>query len=432
MKALAIVGGNIIQQDVGGAFMAAWQVPAWFVDPVAGNDAANGTAALTPVQHYAEIVRRWGTIAPLLYQDTTITFLSDQPDLSDPVMLLGGNAGVAVTTGVVITGALTAQGPASTFTAVTVRNRGTDTRWTFTDASKAEGWAAAFVGYLVHDTTADAWFWIEASLPGRRAQVSEPLASAVGNPVPAYVPIANGDGYQIFAPRRVNVVRFSPSSASGSAAELRHLWLFNAGGAFDSEGNTLLTECRAQPFYTAANGVNLANSYLFGLNTPTGYIAGGVITNILTMPAGGGELVIDGDCLVNAPALGALGTIVVGAARFEAALDVPELNNAGAGVAALYVSSGALYGTAAFWGPSAIDCHVGGDVGWVGGTATVTFLNLGGLTLDGAGVASSYNLATGLWAPGIALTPANLDAATPGGFGGVAYGVKGSKIRQIS
>ena len=74
--------------------------PMWFVDPsnVTGN-ASNSNTGLTagdPLLTFGEIVERWGTNAPPLAQDTTITFLSSQPDLTDPInifpQLLGGGA----------------------------------------------------------------------------------------------------------------------------------------------------------------------------------------------------------------------------------------------------------------------------------------------------------------------------------------------------
>lgn len=67
-----------------------WTQAAWFVDPsnVSGlaSDANDGLTSITPLFHFAEIYRRWGTLAPLLPQSTTVTLMSDQVDATDPPM----------------------------------------------------------------------------------------------------------------------------------------------------------------------------------------------------------------------------------------------------------------------------------------------------------------------------------------------------------
>jgi len=71
---------------------AAQAQPSWFVDPAnsTGNasNANTGTTAGAPLLTYAEIVRRWGTTSPTIVSPiTTITFLSNQPDFTDPINL---------------------------------------------------------------------------------------------------------------------------------------------------------------------------------------------------------------------------------------------------------------------------------------------------------------------------------------------------------
>jgi hypothetical protein len=409
-----------------------WNQAAWFIDPVAGDDANDGLTSGTPVQHYAEVVRRWQTTAPVLGQDTTITFLDDQPDTTDPVVLQSQQGqGTGTTT---IQGGLKAQtGGMGTFTAVTVRNRATGARWQITDGSKAANFWAAYVGMFVHDTTADAWFWVVEDLGGASAIITEPMASAIGNPTPAQVVISNGDSYEIFAPIRVNLVRNDAMTKSGSAPVVNQIWAFGAPftASLDSLGGLFLAECRIDSFWDSTEIQNIANCYLFGVAFRGSYIAGGIITFELSV-AGGAPNVIDGDCLVMAPALGINGVLTVGAAYFANSLDVPNMNSLGDGQAMLIVSDGALYGTAALWGPAAISVHTGGDVGYVAPTAVSAFLQAGAMTIDGSGTASNYDPGTGLWASGIAITPANLDLAVGGGgFGGVAYGALGSKIRAV-
>jgi hypothetical protein len=63
-----------------------WSVPHWWIDPVSGSDTNSGTSSGTPLQTYAALAALWGTLEPALLQQTTITFLSLQPDLTDPVI----------------------------------------------------------------------------------------------------------------------------------------------------------------------------------------------------------------------------------------------------------------------------------------------------------------------------------------------------------
>jgi hypothetical protein len=74
---------------------ATWAVPNWWIDPVSGSDTNNGTTALTPLKTWRKLTAIWGTVSPVLNQNTTITFLKSQPDNSDPVVFrpfLGTNA----------------------------------------------------------------------------------------------------------------------------------------------------------------------------------------------------------------------------------------------------------------------------------------------------------------------------------------------------
>jgi hypothetical protein len=67
--------------------------PAWFIDPSNStgnaNDSNTGVTAGSPLLTFKELVARWGTNSPPLAQDTTITFLSSQPNmgLGDPIKI---------------------------------------------------------------------------------------------------------------------------------------------------------------------------------------------------------------------------------------------------------------------------------------------------------------------------------------------------------
>lgn len=77
---------------------ASWTVPNWYIDPANTTGCAADTNTCTsatcagagtgPCATYAEIVvHRWGTTAPTLAQNTTVSFLSSHSDNSDPVIL---------------------------------------------------------------------------------------------------------------------------------------------------------------------------------------------------------------------------------------------------------------------------------------------------------------------------------------------------------
>lgn len=409
-----------------------WLVPAWYIDPVNGNDGADGLTPGTAIKHWGELLLRWGTQSPILPQETIVTFLSDQPDLSDPVI---ANPQVGSIVGTfAIQGSLNpVAGAAGSFTAVVPLNRATGTKWRVTDNTKPAGFWSAYVGLMIHDLTTDTRFWVDADLGASTAVVTQAFADASSTSNPAIIPIGNGDGYQVVKPTRVYIANFTPYTASGFNGELRRIWNFATNAEmFCGNGNTYIYESRVDDFMLLPYGGNITNCYLFGLQFGgEAYLLGGLVTFLLVMAVGGGQGTIDGDTYVNAPAMALDGTVIIGAAYFANNLEVPNINSLGAATAALFVSNGAIYGIAAVWGPGAINVHVGGDLGY-DAPAVGAFLNAGGLSLDGAGVASSYNAGTGLWAGGIALTPTNLDAPVPGGFGGVAYGVLGSKIRMIA
>ena len=159
------------------------------------------------------------------------------------------------------------------------------------------------------------------------------------------------------------------------------------------------------------------------------------LEQIFNTNAPGASLLLDGDVAINAPFQNLQGLVVVGTAFWNGDMDIPNISNIGGGNGQVCVTSDAYYGVGAIWGTGALNVHVGGDLGYSGTTATAAFLKLSGLTLDGATTANAFNFAVnpGVWNTNISLTPANLDAAiSSGGFGGIAYGNLGTKIRQIA
>jgi uncharacterized delta-60 repeat protein len=415
---------------------------AWFIDPIDGNDANDGLTAITALRTYKELLSRWGGVDPILQQSTTVTFLNDQPDFSDPVEFSGHLINDGILT---FTGQLT-QVASGTFSSIVTKNRSTGQRWNVTDNLKPANFWQQWVGYLVHDTTADAWFWVDSNLGSSTAVITEPLAQgSINNPSPAFVTISSGDNYIIYKPTKIYLVNFSPISISQFTSELSHIWIIGPSGlgGFDNtftQTFTFMLESRCDTTFNQLVGLSAAgstttNSWLGGGEIYTSaFIFGGSVGTEFANLMPGSTLLLDGDVAIDAPLQNVQGTVIIGAAYWNGDMDIPNIFSLGAGTAQVYVTSNAIYGVAALWGSGAINVHVGGDLGY-SGSAAGAFLKSGGLTLDGATTANAFNLTVnpGVWNTGITLTPANLDASIgTGGFGNIAYGNLGSKIRQIA
>ena len=62
--------------------------PAWYVDPVAGNDAHDGTSPATAVKTImGGIVKRWGTSSPILTVSVTVFVLQPEAPEQEEIVL---------------------------------------------------------------------------------------------------------------------------------------------------------------------------------------------------------------------------------------------------------------------------------------------------------------------------------------------------------
>ena len=417
-------------------YAPSWDVAAWFVDPSnatgrASND-NDGLTATTPLLTFAEIVRRWGTGSPVLRQDTTIFQLSDQPDFTDPVnfpvaMVVAPTNGVGTLT---MKGTLT-QLAAGQFSAVIPKNRSAALRWTITAAID---WAP-FVNALVHDTDADAWFWVDSDLGGGSAIVSEPMQQGTPtNITPAKVVIHALDHFVVYKGSKVYLPLCTPTIATGFDSILWHLWILGPPPTGEiAIGSPQLIETRVDTFIVtqslSGNLFTTNANMTEGIFAVDGTYIGGIIKSQFSVGFGG-EVLVDGDCLVD-DFTNIQGNLAIGDAYFGQDLAIPNVSNLGGGSASVIVNN--AYYDEIFWGPAALRVSAGGDfmVGVSHSTFAAALLNTGGMFLDGATTASSYNLTTGAWTPGVTLNPAQLDAAVAGGgFGGIAYGNNGSYIRS--
>jgi hypothetical protein len=440
---------NQFLQGTGGGPTPAWSQAAWYIDPSnstgLASDANDGLTVLTPILTFKQIVNRWGTATPTLYQGTTFNFLSDQPDFNDPIFL-SANMGTPTGSGTIAINGSPVQVGAGTLNVAQAKNKATGARWhILANGAPANFWAP-FVGYLVHDTTQDCYFWVDEDLGGGVALITEPLGphdSTTLNP-PMVTPV-NGDAFVVLRPTKLFMPYVMPQVASGTTPYIQGVWLTSAPGPFGLFNQLLanfafFAESRMDGYVTnlGPEADVIFTNCLFrgGANLCQGTVIGGAFH----MPGGfsglsigaGGLVLLDGDVCVE-DFLGAGGNLVFGTAYLSPAADIPRTDYQPGLACSVVISQNAgFYGAGTLWGPGAIHIHPAGYGGVEGTTFTAAYLCAGALALDGQATASAYDTATGLWHPGRALTPANLDLAVAGGgFGGIAYGALGDRIGLV-
>lgn len=430
-----------------------WNQAAWFIDPSnasgRASDSNDGATSLTPLLTYKSLYQRWGTTSPNLGQNTTITQMSDQPDFSDPVVLSptvndpSGN-GILNLIGTPVTVAT-----GFTLAVTQAKNRAANQRWEIQANGQPGGFWAPYVGLLVHDTTQNCFFWVDADLGGGVALITEPMSPADPlNPIATMVPPVTGDSFSILAPTKAFMPVFLPITASGTTSFVSHMWMVGPNDGFGLFGSTVtsnlyVVESRFDSFFVGGaptsdfiglncmfqGGLGISEGELFAgsVNKPGGFSG-------LTIEAGF-PVLLDADIAID-NFMSVSGTCVIGTAYLGlndsgGTLNIPNAFTPGQGTLVISTNAG-FYGPGQVWGPVAFAIHGGGallsDEPWA-----TALLNTGATTLDGSGNASAYDSGTGLWHAGRAITPANLDLAVGGGgFGGTAYGNQGSKIQTIT
>ena len=363
----------------------------WQIDSVAGSNENPGTLA-NPVKDYAEIVRRWGnTTSPALTVNPTIAWTNADP--ADVVTLTPA------------TGQATLQGRLVPFGAPLVLG-------TFTPKNRAAGTPATInvpahvwtAGTIVHDSTANASFEIQADLGGGTAQITEPLSLPVGFGS-ARVLLANGDALQVFQPTTIvgNVLGNIPNAVT--------LQQLNVQAGSNFLVNTF--ECNVLECTFTNCLLNDSGSFFFGC-WGASFFGGGVLSarNSTLWQAGAlngagnnlGDLsAIDFDVLI--PLRGHLsGAIVIGAAYFgQWFTDTGGTQN--------YANISCDGGVPAIWGPATIALTGTQQLFVRNGTAAAALLCTGGLTMNGLATAYSFDTVTGAFSAGpIALNPAAVDA----------------------
>lgn len=409
---------------------SSWTVPAWFFDPqnVSGtaSDNNNCTTSATACRTWGEIyVHRLDGPNANLQQHTVVTELSSQNSSTDFVSVVLDPNSLPIEFDGTLTTATTAT--IGTFTA---RNRTAGTPNTITATGQSGAYWTPFVGDLVHDTTVNAWFWIDADLGSATAKITEPLQQTVfdGTFPPPYVTIANGDALTIDNESLLNI-----TSASCS------ITLFNLkiAGIFEASPNSDLALLQVST--SIANGfisnkfglfTSIINSRTTPFSTGAGDAVGGsIVTNIpfagslnIGSPVASAVFILDGDVLLdptvpdNVQSLRPSGYSRVGRAGL---FGVFQTNGSNAQTGGGIESSGTIYGgTGAVWGPGQLQVTSGMTYSFLSGTA-VDQLLLTGANYSSVPITCEYNTQTTAfpWVAGsnaygaaVALTPANIDS----------------------
>lgn len=429
---------------------AAQAQPTWLIDPVDGDDDAPGTAASgRPVQTWAELVRRWGTVAPLLRQNTWFQFLRSQPDNSDQVEFRGRVVDPDVivnllgTPTVVASGALGAvgaKGPSGALTA---------------DLGPA---AAQAVGLQLFNATRNAYCWVDRVESGTVCVLSQPFAPSVTPPPawwqggaygqPAEVnAFAEGDAFQILEPTQVYVSAFCPvtvgtweaTGGDGILAMMGNVWvpLTTPSELFVAQNflwnpSARITQCRVDAYLVtetaASNGVGeqIFNSFLFGGGFVDAGIYGGVMCAVIDGVGGwitfldgcvlGGDMLVHYTVALNGRGV-YRGTCVLSKVCGDAVTGTTfDVNDQCYITGAEYGEPATVYGAYTFSLNS--DATVVYD-----DTATSVFLGTAALTLNGSTTATAIDRSVDpvQMHAGRALSPANLSApVASGGFGDIA------------
>jgi hypothetical protein len=424
-----------------------WTVPAWWIDPVAGSDLNNGTSALTPLKTWAQLVNLWGTNAPILAQNTVITFLSSQPDGTDPVIwrpvVRGGfTASIQGTTPTVVTAGVVLAG-------VVAKNRATNT------LLQATLGATAALGQMVINTTGgkSSRAWIHKLVAGTTFSLSQPLApmAVPQTAYPAEVDtFANGDTVNLVSVVSVNVVDISPVVADYNGAGNNAVYLYQlnvllpgGAGAFSPArigAGVVLLECNAQRLLSG-NGSSQSGPNLFtgpsfnacvnvrnigglgGQSKGVGWaLVGGTVAPANAVQGifdAGEEPLLDGDIILSGPFFVA-STTAAGAIGFIAVDTGCTLALSGR-----WFMTGGTYGGQAIYGGGGVNVFAGGHFIYPSGAgaAVANLLYSGGTRINGQ--PNAHSIISGspdVLNGGISLTAAHLDAAAgAAGFGGHAF-----------
>lgn len=418
---------------------SSWTVPAWVIDPVNGNDnntcVTNGSACKT----YAEVAARWGTYSPRLRQNTTLTWLTSQPDNTDPVYFTPYVENDSL---VQIIGTLT-QVASVSLASVTAKNRNAP------QLLQADLGASGAADQFLINTTTGGRAWVYKVVAGTVFAISQPMAavtppfSATGTEDNAW---ANTNTVTLNTPTTVDLQAVAPrdgqNATSNKLVYILNVKTISLGGfgSFYTNGGVRAVECSfyapvllAEPLTPVVFKAGMFNSETrTGVSTepvtgPSAFqITAGITSNLI------GAIAIDQDLILTQNAsYTAFGTGV---------------NNNNTNIGLFYLETGASLiansarvfignaggGAPVIWGPGTVKVIGSSHLTYpTGGVATTTFLQTGGLQINALTTACSSSGANNpdVISCGIILNPTNLDAAQGlTGFGGNAFVMGGGSI----
>jgi hypothetical protein len=426
-----------------------WTQAFWFIDPVNGNDSNDGKTAATAVKSYnGGVVARWGTTSPTLPQTTTLTWLTSQPNgAADPVILEPVMVnGVCIIEGIL---GVAQQLSAGAIAAVTAR--------VFNPPQLLEvtlPGPALPAGTLIRNTTAlkDSFAFVNTAPGGGVYTMEQPLTPTVlpyGGSVFAPTEVNNWlalDTFVAYEPCHVNLVRFEPIAAQFLApdfptpGQVANIVIMSADGIPGdnivslSDGVTLVnvrSDCQVavDSVYHYDNagtcawiGCDISQGVLVPSQTLLALFGGKIADQVFA------EAVITCAAMLDTLFVqsgGGAGITVYGSASFRAQLTSVYVEGT------VVMQEVSFIGLAVAWGPGTLNfTNTSRNLYGVGGrTAVNTFVNTGGLLMNGQANANPWKASTATWEPAIALNPANLDAAFgPAGFGGVAINPGGASL----
>ena len=399
-----------------------------YVDPISNvascSNGNSGASASVPICGLSEVVGRWTTNSPSLNQVTTI-FLQSSAPATDPLNMSPQTFGSGA---LVVNGLLTsvATPTIGTFTA-RVRASGVTNKITASGQSGA--YWSSFVGDLVNDTTASAWFWVEKDLGSAQAQITEPFNTVTTSPTwlpTTYETIANGDSLVVYSVPTLACHNFTPGPAAKSA--LAHVHCIN-DGVYSTINGASVSESRLSATSLvggAGSLVNLlGNSYVDGTGSflAAGIVGGAVTASTPRLGVGQGDghalAFVDGDVLIDTGGpFHTAQNLIFGRAYLGTGV-YPDVDEEGqtSGVRlsiGYYDRPGVQFADSELWGPGRVDLFNGATFvcqDSVNGCAGQLLLT-GTLTIHGGSTGFPWIAGSNAWGASTTITPAAIDSDT--------------------
>jgi hypothetical protein len=219
------------------AFPSSWTVPNWVIDSAnlsgCANDINNCTASsctasgIGPCATYSQLVQRWGTKAPHLRQNTTLTWISSQSGTTDSVYF---NPYIEAGAQVQITSPLTG-GTTCSLSGVVSKNRAAH------QPLQAVASCATALGQLVVNTTHPSRAWVD--VVGSPVTFTQPyLAETVPYDFsPHEVDTwANGDSVTVYTLTAVNIAELRPVLSDYNTSSLANFMYVHNVNVLDPNG----------------------------------------------------------------------------------------------------------------------------------------------------------------------------------------------------